>query len=162
MFFIHVIRRVVNLNKKSNYSWFIDFLINTNPSHQYESIDSKSFGPALILFTGQKSVCRFCNGLSDLLLAFSFHACGNLIGPRGYFRWLPPLPPLRKTAFPVCARGMHRPPTNHTVFDRIFASLAAAVNPVTTTVITYCFIAGSQLLTHCHSPVYYRIHAVEH
>lgn len=104
-------------------------------------------------FRRTKAGYRVCNELSDLLPTFSLRVCGSFVGVifggrrcrsrrfvKLHFRYaLAECEP--SAGEPYCFRSRFR--------DRV----AAAVNPVTTTVITYCFIAGPQLLTRRRSPV---------
>lgn len=74
---------------------------------------------------------------------------------RGYFRWLLPLSPpssstlqpLREIALPVCARGRWTVPFSIT-FSYLSTSSPPQLTQLPATVITYCFIAGPQLLRH--------------
>lgn len=55
-------------------------------------------------------------------------------------------PPLREIALPVCARGRWTVPFSIT-FSYLSTSSPPPLTQLPATVITYCFIAGSQLLT---------------
>lgn len=127
-----------------------------------ESIDSKSaFRSSLeSAFHWTKAGCRVCSKLSDLLSAFSLRACENFVGAAGLFSVVAVAVAAasRKTAHFRYASSAGEPYRFQSRFHISLAVVVAAVNPITTTAITYCFIAGSQLLTRYRSPIRYRVY----
>lgn len=100
-------------------------IMSISPVNSHESVDNRSTFRSRLesAIRRTKAGYHVCNELSDLLSTFSASHLREF-RRRGYFWWSPsPSPPLllRKTALPVCTRGMHRPPANRTVFDRVFA-----------------------------------------